>query len=573
MANWRRALVVVVSLGVGALAVLAVGHNRRPMPLAIGHSLTISGLVVPHHDLVASQRAAFLAQAAAKMKQPPAIILVSPNHYEVGKGNIQTADQAWEVTAGTIASDSRVIASLSNASLEPGSFANEHGIKNLLADIKKNFPTAKLVPLILKRATTAKEIADISAALDKSCPDCLMIASVDFSHYQPSLLAELHDNLSQRVLENLDEPFLLARSETDSPASLAMLVEWAKLRQTSRFTTVNRTDSGVLDGQIDREGTSHLYGWYEQGSRRQPATSLSFSLAGDMMFGRSIAHNFLEAGLSTSVDGLGERLFWGTDAGVVNLEGPVSPTLVPDDIRPDYLIFNFPPEAIGVLRYLHINGASQANNHSFNQGQAALDTTRQLLKTANIQPIGDPNGAGADYVGSFTGQRLTLKIIGAHTLETIPDIIPLIRSLKADSKNRVLIFPHWGTEYATVHSPSQAAQAHAWIDAGADIVIGAHPHVVQDMEVYAARPIFYSMGNLLFDQAFSPEVQQGLVVNGEFTNNGLRVFVLPTQSTNYKPQVVLNSSVKQARLDALYGPAKAYLKTSPAGQYLFFPKP
>src|SRR5690606_33310167 len=69
----------------------------------------------------------------------------------------------------------------------------------------------------------------------------------------------------------------------------------------------------------------------------------------------------------------------------------------------------------------------------------------------------------------------------------------------------IVVYPHWGEEYATTSSPRQQSLAHAFIDAGADAVIGSHPHVVQELELYNEKLIAYSLGNFVFDQYFSEE--------------------------------------------------------------------
>jgi poly-gamma-glutamate synthesis protein (capsule biosynthesis protein) len=245
---------------------------------------------------------------------------------------------------------------------------------------------------------------------------------------------------------------------------------------------------------------------------------------------------------------------------------------VPDNITSTNLVFNFPPETISALHYLHVNAASQANNHSANAGAKGLANTRAVLTEANIQPFGGPGDDGIDKVASFEGQNMTLKVIGVHTLSSLPDLAPLIKELKADPKNRVLVFPHWGVEYIPGHTAYQASQAHAWIDAGADIVIGAHPHVIEDSELYKGKPILYSLGNFLFDQSFSVETQQGLFIAGEFTDQGLTLFGLPIVDKKYKPEF-MRGTAKQAILDKIYAPFADYKKETPAGAVLQFPLP
>ena len=300
-----------------------------------------------------------------------------------------------------------------------------------------------------------------------------------------------------------------------------------------------------------------------------PAPSVSFMIGGDMMFGRMIAHTFGHTTLTKAVESLGDQLFQGHDARIVNLEGPVSETDVPDNIRTDNMTFNFPPSAIDALTYLHVNVASQANNHTGNAGAAGLKTTRKLLVNANIQPVSGPAADDVSRVAIVHGNTLSLVIIGVETLSGTPDITPLIAQYHADPNNRVLIFPHWGNEYATTHGASQTVSAHTWIDAGADIVIGSHPHVVQDSELYQGKPIFYSLGNLLFDQTFSAETQQGMIISGTFTGSTLTLVGTPVESKQLKPSVVTGDT-KQDRLQRIYAAFDAEKQSTPTGDTLVF---
>ena len=88
----------------------------------------------------------------------------------------------------------------------------------------------------------------------------------------------------------------------------------------------------------------------------------------------------------------------------------------------------------------------------------------------------------------------------------------------------VIVYAHWGEEYSSTSS-EQVRAAHAFIESGADAVIGSHPHVVQDLEYYLGKPIFYSLGNFIFDQWFSPEVMRGM---------GVRVVFNPPQNPQFQ---------------------------------------
>lgn len=569
---------LLVILGVGtALLLTQPKQGSIPNRTLLGATQSsISAIVLPHHNLVKQQRQDFLASVKDRILQPETIILVSPNHYESGSAAIQTTLQRWDTSVGSIEPNETVIRALIRSGVgdESGSFSNEHGIRLILGDLERNFPSAALVPLILKRSVDVVAVEKLTDTLEANCRSCLLVASVDFSHYQPAVLANLHDRLTERLLQNRDEADLLVKAEVDSPAALALMASWAEQHNTKHFQTVNHTNSGEITGNVDAETTTHLFGWYQAGEPTVPDSSVSFLVGGDMMFGRMIAHTFGQEKLVSALTNLGDRVFWGTDLGLINLEGPISDRPVPDVTEPNNLTFNFSPSTVGALKFLHINAVSQANNHSGNAGVSGLDLTRRLLTGASIQSIGGPAHGDEVRVSETRGQNLDLITIGLVAINgaVTPDLAPLIKQYQTDPNNRILIFPHWGNEYQPVHSQHQEAMAHAWIDAGADLVIGAHPHVVQDAELYQGVPIIYSLGNLLFDQTFSAETQQGMLIGGEFVADRLRLFALPTESRNLKPRLTTGSS-KVKRIDALMQPFVSKRQDTKVGTIFEFSVP
>jgi poly-gamma-glutamate synthesis protein (capsule biosynthesis protein) len=307
-----------------------------------------------------------------------------------------------------------------------------------------------------------------------------------------------------------------------------------------------------------------------QNSDKLPA-SVSFTVGGDMMFDRLIAKNYKGDNLPRVLSQLKDSPpFSKKDVVLVNLEGPVSEKQLLSDSNPDRLIFNFPPETVGALKYLGINGVSLANNHTLNAGNKGLSYTREILTKSGITPVGGPNSADPLQIASFSGTGLNFVVIGVNTFTHPVDITSLIRQIKSQPGNRVLVFPHWGVEYKNTHSSSQQKLAYSWIDAGADLIIGSHPHVIQDAEVYKNHPVIYSVGNLLFDQTFSPLTQIGLIITGIFTSRGLQLTAVPIKSVNLQPEI-LSGQEKQTILDRFYQPFSSYLSTPSAETGLFFP--
>jgi len=497
---------------------------------------TISTVIVPHHDLVKDQRKEFFLDLA-KNTRPKTIIIVSPDHFASGDG-ITTTDRVWKLANAEIPPNLPIINQLIDqkiAKKNDNAFEREHGVFNLLSDLQSNFPSAKLVPIILKQDLQKDKVDNLANKLNEICTeDCLLVSSIDFSHYQVGSLAEIHDSLSIRALTNLDQD-LAWQAEVDSDQSLSLAISWAALHQTEKFVLKEHTNSGKINNSSDEETTSYVFGWFENGTKKEITNEFTFMIGGDTMLGRSVAWQF-DNKLTEAFKNLGDRFFWGTDVSLVNLEGPISKTEFKSNPNPDNLIFNFPPEAAEALKWLHLNAVSLGNNHSQNQGLSGLKTTRELLSGDNIKSIGSQTSFDENSITRFSSGSKKLSILTINCLETDTDIISAIKEEKA-AGNFVLIFPHWGNEYQAKHSNSQSELAYRWIDGGADLVIGSHPHVVQDAEIYQGKLIYYSLGNLVFDQSFSKETQEGMVIAAQISDTNLKIVFIPTEIHKNQVQI------------------------------------
>jgi poly-gamma-glutamate synthesis protein (capsule biosynthesis protein) len=173
------------------------------------------------------------------------------------------------------------------------------------------------------------------------------------------------------------------------------------------------------------------------------------------------------------------------------------------------------PENGRALKEAGFTVVSLANNHSLDFGKDALAETLASVRNAGVLPV----GAGRTVREAHALQIVTargLRIGFLAYLGLFPSVVPLtanqpavamaeLESVRRDvraARSRVdvlIVSMHAGREYTFTHSARQEGIAHAAIDAGADMVIGHHPHVVQDSEVYKGKPIYYSLGNFVFD--------------------------------------------------------------------------
>lgn len=244
-----------------------------------------------------------------------------------------------------------------------------------------------------------------------------------------------------------------------------------------------------------------------------------FSLlaVGDIMLDRSVMLKTQEAKDYNHPFLLIDPLFKEYDLHLANLEGPITTNKsIANGTGGARFTFTFSPNFVEPLKN-RFQFLSLANNHELNFGQKGIAQTRNYLQEAGVHYFGDPeNKAGFAVTTTYNG--ISLGFVGYHQLvETGFDSI--LREIAELEKqvDVLIVMPHWGTEYVLDKpTPLQKQEGHAMIDAGADIIIGAHPHVIEPIEMYKDKVIFYSLGNFVFDQYFSPETMTGLAVGMQF---------------------------------------------------------
>lgn len=212
------------------------------------------------------------------------------------------------------------------------------------------------------------------------------------------------------------------------------------------------------------------------------------------------------------------------DLVVGNLEGPITDSSYQNDGQA--MIFNFKPSVVDLLSRAGFTTFSMANNHALDMGKDGVKKTHDYLEAAGIEAFGHPDTANGEYsfitydfagttVGFLGLNDAVIRLDTDAALVKIKELDPLVDFL--------IIGVHWGWEYEPTARESVVAKAHAFVESGADFIWGHHPHVVQNHEVYQDVHIYYSLGNFVFDQYFSDEVREGLVVGLKIENGELTV--------------------------------------------------
>ena len=320
--------------------------------------------------------------------------------------------------------------------------------------------------------------------------------------------------------------------------------------------------SDGLRGSVARElefieRTSNSFQSFDR-FKKEPYTIL---FAGDIMLTRGVAgkvERFGEGDYTYPFVYITDVL-QSADIAFANLEGPISSR---GKNQGSIYSFRMEPKVIAGLTFAGFDVLSVANNHIWDWGSDALEDTLNILEVNNIIPV----GAGRNYAEANTAKTVALgntKIAFLAYTNLMPQSLQAIKDApglsefnflaiterikKAKAENDIVVVSlHWGEEYEPYPTASERETAHAFVDAGADLIIGHHSHVVRDVERYVPALdanrvgwIAYSLGNFVFDQNFSEETMRGLLLEATIQNENIsNTTIIPVELTaTFQPHI------------------------------------
>lgn len=280
-------------------------------------------------------------------------------------------------------------------------------------------------------------------------------------------------------------------------------------------------------------------------------TSIVFT--GDVLLSDYVLSNYNSGGIDKVIAPSLRDKMVNADFTVINEEFPFSTR---GEKAPDkQYTFRVDPKYVGIIKEMGVDACGLANNHVLDFGKDALLDTFSTLNSASIQF----NGAGNNYEEAsrlITYEKGGVKIGIISCSHVIPvvswnvknqtpgvftayDNVDITNEIRKAKENCDLVFVmiHWGTEHTDVLTDYQRPMAHAMIDAGADCIIGSHPHVVQGLERYNGKMIFYSLGNFIFNQnierTFAVGVKYESLSGNDYKNNPINpsYYLLPAKAS------------------------------------------
>ena len=355
------------------------------------------------------------------------------------------------------------------------------------------------------------------------------------------------------------QPFTTSRRVVAIVIALVALTVVAAVALAAAFVPAGRGGSAAPAGGGAATATSGAAGSNPVSAAGSPAPaassapSVSVVSGGDTMGDRGVKAFIAAHGADAVFAGIAPVLR-SADAAWVNLESPL--TNIDDPYPGKDVHFRGDPRLAAGLANAGIDVVNMANNHAVDQGQAGLLDSIRRVEAAGVQVVGvgkdsaaarqpaivhASNGATIGFLGwtdiIWPGFQAGA---GPGVATAHPDmslVEQAIRRLKHRVDYVVVCF-HWGVEYTDTPIAEQVDEAHAAIDAGADLVIGHHPHVLQGAQIYKGHFIVYSLGDLVFDH-YDLATGQTVLVHAVLSPHGVKVTLIPVYvSLNGIPAIV-----------------------------------
>ncbi len=486
--------------------------------------------VVPHH-LVASEAVALGVKAIAS-SSPRVVVVISPDHFGQCGELLCTSHGSYRTFFGDVAiseNDVKQLLSHENIVAESDLFTDEHGIYSIAPFIKHYLPDVSIVPIVVSQRGIGNKQSrtNVIAALDKLAErnDVAFVISSDFSHYLPLAEANENDRVTQAAfcsgnseeMLNLDNP-----SQSDCPLCLWIAGQLAKKNGFWNPVAVWHSNSAeLLNNTSVEETTSHfIFILGDLSSGRQceypiEERVVKILFVGDMSFDRYIRQISTNRGEDYPFSCV-DTLLQSADFVVGNLEGPItdheSISIGSTMGSPENYVFTSPTTTAEVLARHNVEVVNLGNNHIGDLGIDGIESTKNYLTEARVH-----------YFGGIRGDELLYRMKGISFVsfnqfggQSSEKVASAIAAEKARGQ-LVIVYAHWGQEYsqsvADIHEIAKL-----FVQNGADAIFGSHPHVVIPRKIIDGVPIYYSLGNFIFDQYWNSEVTKGLAVLLEITD-------------------------------------------------------
>lgn len=483
------------------------GIYKTDQHLEVPQHHTIKGVVVPHH-LAATESIASGIKILTQ-KKPTRILLLSPDHFHRCPNLICTTKGIYQTHFGKVSSSVNgveQILQIPEVSEEPALFKKEHGIYAVVPYIAHYLPQTEIITAVISQRlpwTKEQQTGLLNHIIEMLDDHTVLVISSDFSHYLPLEKSDEMDEATAQTIfsKDLDGVLKLKNpDQNDCPRCLWLLGSVAdKLGFYNPSVLLHTNSARLLGDKSVKETTSHFaIVWY---ANDQLAMS-DITFAGDVTLTRAP---------NTEVPSLSKAFkeFWqGNGIRVVNLEGPLARTCRSN--LNSYIFcnrLNFWSKIRDVATHWGVE-----NNHMLDQGKQGYEETKAILQSEGESIVTtSPYQDSQYFLIALTAVMNSVPEKNAINLKDAYERV--IQNLNdADNDKLKVIYAHSGVEYKALADDQERRFLQSFIDTGADAVIVAHSHVPGGMYVYKDKPIFFGLGNFIFDQQQSAATKTAKVV-------------------------------------------------------------
>ncbi|RUT27969.1 CapA family protein [Paenibacillus zeisoli] len=324
-----------------------------------------------------------------------------------------------------------------------------------------------------------------------------------------------------------NKSLLGGRTVSDSPAQNISPQQGTGTNPSGNSSSITPADTSQTDEDFSAETVG-----------KSSVGSLVINFAGDTIFSGKVAEKMNRDGIDSPFKYV-KDLFQKDDLTILNLETPVTTRGI--GAKNKQFVFKAHPDALKAMKNAGVDAVNVANNHTLDQGVQGLLDTLEHLKTNKISFAGAGKNSNEAYAPVYI-ERKGIKIALFGFSRVLPelswnaradrpgiagvyndDVKLAVKSIQDARKKAdlIIVVAHWGKERVTVPDSNQNSLAHSFIDAGADLVVGGHPHVLQGVEQYKGKWIAYSTGNFVFTKATNrPKTWDTAVFQAHCTTGG-----------------------------------------------------
>lgn len=338
------------------------------------------------------------------------------------------------------------------------------------------------------------------------------------------------------------------------------------------------SDSEQPSSDATEQGQDHAASGTESASNNKTQTvtpdgdGLLFSFVGDIQMSGKVDELMRKNGFDFPFQ-YAKSLFQKDDLTIANLETPITLGGLAETDK--QFVFKSSPDSAAAMHTAGIDVVTLANNHVLDQGVSGLRDTIKHLDSGNVQHVGAGNNEDEAYTIKYVeskGKRIAIlgfsRVLpktswkagpkNAGVAETYSPTKAVAQIQEAHQHaDIVIVMVHWGIEKADTPNNIQKQLAHQFVDAGADLVIGSHPHVLQGMEQYKGKWIAYSLGNFIFTRSSNPKTWETAVLQVTYNSDGSYALKLIPYHANLGQAVPMNEADGAKLLQRVSGLSKS----------------